>query len=184
MKVIDSCFPEILLFEPKIWRDSRGFFQETFNQRAYSEFLGFDIKFLQDNLSHSAKGVLRGLHYQVPPHEQGKLVYVLQGEIWDVVVDIRRSSPNFGKWASHKLSSENSRQIWVPPGFAHGFLVLSETADVLYKTTALYDPMSDRGISWKDADIGIQWPNLGMDFLLSDKDQKQPAFKQADVFTG
>ena len=109
---------------------------------------------------------------------------MIQGDIWDVVVDIRKSSPNFGKWTSHHLSAENARQLWIPPGFAHGFLVLSATADVMYKTTAHYAPQSDRGMAWNDADIGIQWPDLGVDFLLSDKDQQQPAFKSAEVFTG
>lgn len=164
--------------------DARGSFQETFNQRSYAEFLGDEVVFLQDNLSHSCRGVLRGLHYQISPCAQGKLVYVVHGEIWDVVVDIRKNSPNFGKWVSHELSVENARQLWVPPGFAHGFLVLSTTASVMYKTTNYYAPQSDRGIAWNDPDIGIEWPQLGMEFVLSDKDRKQPAFKDAEVFAG
>lgn len=182
MRKIPTVFSELMLLEPKVWMDARGSFQEAFNQRVYADFLGDDVLFLQDNLSHSRRGVLRGLHYQVAPFAQGKLIYVIQGEIWDVVVDIRKSSPNFGKWTSHHLSAENARQLWIPPGFAHGFLVLSATADVMYKTTAHYAPQSDRGMAWNDADIGIQWPDLGVDFLLSDKDQKQPAFKNAEVF--
>ena len=164
--------------------DARGSFQETFNHRSYAEFLDKDVVFLQDNLSYSCRGVLRGLHYQVSSCAQGKLIYVVHGEIWDVVVDIRQNSPNFGKWVSHQLSARNAQQLWIPPGFAHGFLVLSDTANVMYKTTAYYAPQAERGIVWNDTDIDIQWPDLGMDFLLSDKDQKQPTFKQAEVFTG
>lgn len=182
MRKIPTDFSELVLLEPKVWMDARGSFQEAFNQRTYADFLGDDVIFVQDNLSRSRQGVLRGLHYQVAPCAQGKLIYVIQGEIWDVVVDIRKSSPNFGKWTSHHLSSENARQLWIPPGFAHGFLVLSATADVMYKTTAYYAPQFDRGMAWNDADIAIQWPDLGVDFLLSDKDQKQPAFKNAEVF--
>jgi len=182
LRKIPTNFPELVLLEPKVWRDSRGSFQEAFNQRDYAGFLGDDIIFVQDNLSHSRQGVLRGLHYQVTPFAQGKLIYVIQGEIWDVVVDIRMNSPNFGKWASHQLSAQNARQLWIPPGFAHGFLVMSATADVMYKTTAYYSPQSDRGMAWNDAGIGIEWPDVGVDFLLSDKDQKQPALKDAEVF--
>ncbi len=182
MRKIPTDFSELVLLEPKVWIDARGSFQEAFNKRVYADFLGDDVIFVQDNLSHSRQGVLRGLHYQAAPFAQGKLIYVIQGEIWDVVVDIRKSSPNFGKWTSHHLSAENARQLWIPPGFAHGFLVLSATADVMYKTTAYYAPQSDRGMAWNDADIGIQWPDLGVDFLLSEKDQKQPAFKNAEVF--
>ena len=182
MRKIPTDFSELVLLEPKVWMDARGSFQEAFNQRTYADFLGDDVIFVQDNLSRSRQGVLRGLHYQVAPCAQGKLIYVIQGEIWDVVVDIRKSSPNFGKWTSHHLSSENARQLWIPPGFAHGFLVLSATADVMYKTTAYYAPQFDRGMAWNDADIAIQWPDLGVDFLLSEKDQKQPAFKNAEVF--
>ena len=137
---------------------------------------------MQDNHSRSRKGVLRGLHYQLPPHAQGKLVRVIGGRVFDVAVDIRRSSPTFGKWVGVELSAENRRQLWIPPGFAHGFLVLSEWADFLYKTTAYYAPQSDRGLRWNDPDIGIAWPGTGVFPLLSAKDESAPLLANADLF--
>ena len=182
MKVTASDVPDVLVLEPAVWKDARGTFQETFNHRAFAQILGTETAFVQDNLSHSVRGVLRGLHYQLAPHAQGKLVCVLQGEIWDVAVDLRMTSPSFGKWVGHRLTANAHQQLWIPPGFAHGFVVLSESADVFYKTTAYYAPQSDRGIAWNDPDLAIQWPDLGMDFVLSDKDQRQSAFRDADVF--
>lgn len=174
--------PDIKLFEPGIQQDGRGFFMESFRQDSFDKAVGAHYEFIQDNHSRSSKGVLRGLHYQLPPHAQGKLVRVISGAVFDVAVDIRRSSPTFGQWVGEELSAENHRQLWIPPGFAHGFVVLSDTADFVYKTTAYYAPESDRGLLWNDADIGIQWPALDMPFSLSDKDQKQPLLKHADLF--
>ena len=182
MQATRLAIPEVVLIEPKVFGDARGFFLESFNQAAFNEATGTQHEFVQDNHSRSSKGVLRGLHYQLPPHAQGKLVRVVRGAVWDVAVDIRRSSPTFGQWVAETLTEDNHKQLWIPPGFAHGFVVLSDSADFLYKTTNYYAPQSDRGILWDDADIGIQWPNLGMDFLLSEKDQKQAAFKAAEVF--
>ncbi|MBQ0131770.1 MAG: dTDP-4-dehydrorhamnose 3,5-epimerase, partial [Comamonas sp.] len=168
--------------EPKVFGDARGFFYESFNQEAFNNATGTNFSFVQDNHSRSAKGVLRGLHYQLPPHAQGKLVRVVRGAVWDVAVDIRRNSPTFGQWVGEELTEFSHKQFWIPPGFAHGFVVLSDTADFVYKTTAYYAPKSDRGIAWDDAVIDIHWPNLGMDFLLSEKDQKQPILKYAEIF--
>lgn len=182
MKATPTRIPDVMVVEPKVFGDARGFFYESFNQEAFNQATGNNFSFVQDNHSRSAKGVLRGLHYQLPPHAQGKLVRVVRGAIWDVAVDIRRNSQTFGQWVGEELTEFSHKQLWIPPGFAHGFVVLSETADVLYKTTLGYAPQSDRGIAWNDADINIQWPELGMEFLLSAKDQKQPAFKDAEVF--
>lgn len=184
MKVMQTALPEVLLLTPQIFADARGFFRESFNQAAFNKAAGTREVFVQDNHSRSRKGVLRGLHYQLPPHAQGKLVSVVRGAVWDVVVDIRTGSPTLGQWTAHTLTDENYQQLWIPQGFAHGFVALSDTADVLYKTTHYYAPQSDRGIAWNDPDIGIQWPQLGMEFVLSDKDRKQPAFKYAEVFAG
>lgn len=182
MKVQTTALPGVLLLQPMVHRDARGFFMESFQQQAFEQATGCTAPLVQDNHSRSHQGVLRGLHYQVPPQAQGKLVRVLQGEIWDVAVDIRQASPTFGQWLGVHLKAENAQQLWIPPGFAHGFVVLSAYADVFYKTTAYYAPELDRGIAWNDPDLAIQWPDVGMDFLLSDKDQKQPAFKKAEVF--
>ena len=182
MKATRLAIPEVVLIEPKVFGDARGFFLESFYQQAFNEATGTNFEFVQDNHSRSSKGVLRGLHYQLPPHAQGKLVRVVRGAVWDVAVDIRRSSPTFGQWVAETLTEDNHKQLWIPPGFAHGFVVLSDSADFLYKTTNYYAPQSDRGILWNDADIGIQWPDLGMNVLLSEKDQKQAAFKLAEVF--
>ena len=182
MKFTALAIPEVLLIEPKVFGDARGFFLESFRQDLFDQATGGHYEFIQDNHSRSSKGVLRGLHYQLPPHAQGKLVRVTSGAVFDVAVDIRRDSETFGQCVGAELTAENHRQLWVPPGFAHGFLVLSETADFVYKTTAYYAPESDRGMRWNDADIGIDWPKLDVELSLSEKDLKQPLFKQAEVF--
>ena len=183
MKVVPTAIPEIKLFKPTIHRDGRGLFVESFRQDIFNQATGTNHEFIQDNHSRSSKGVLRGLHYQLPPHAQGKLVRVISGAVFDVAVDIRRSSPSFGQWVGAELSAENHHQLWIPPGFAHGFVVLSDTADFVYKTTSYYAPESDRGLRWDDADIGIEWPKLDIPFALSDKDLKQPLLQQAEVFS-
>ena len=182
MKFTPLAIPEVVLIEPKVFGDSRGFFLESFKQELFNQATGTQHDFIQDNHSRSSKGVLRGLHYQLNPYAQGKLVRVITGAVFDVAVDIRRSSPTFGRWVGAELTAENHHQLWIPPGFAHGFVVLSDTADFVYKTTAYYAPETDRGILWNDPDIGIEWPQLEIPFSLSDKDQKQPAFKLAEVF--
>jgi dTDP-4-dehydrorhamnose 3,5-epimerase len=155
--VTQTRLPEVLILEPKVFGDARGFFYESFNALDFAQCTGLDVQFVQDNHSKSAKGVLRGLHYQIQ-HPQGKLVRVTQGEVFDVAVDLRRSSPNFGKWEGVVLSADNKRQLWVPPGFAHGFVVLSDTAEFLYKTTDYYHPEFERSLLWSDPTVGIQWP--------------------------
>ncbi|MEK6764678.1 MAG: dTDP-4-dehydrorhamnose 3,5-epimerase [Planctomycetota bacterium] len=170
MKYIKTNLPDVLLIEPKVFEDSRGFFMETFHQEKYAE-LGIDHAFIQDNYSHSTHGTLRGLHYQLK-HPQGKLIYVITGKIFDVAVDIRRGSPTFGQWAGQYLSDQNRRQIFVPEGFAHGFCVISKTADVLYKTTDLYNPDDEYGVLWSDPAIGIDWPVKAP--IVSDKDKQFP----------
>lgn len=182
MKFTPLAIPDVFLIEPKVFGDARGFFLESFRQDLFNQATGTNHEFIQDNHSRSSKGVLRGLHYQLPPHAQGKLVRVVSGAVFDVAVDIRRSSATFGQWVGAELTAENHRQLWIPPGFAHGFAVLSDTADFVYKTTAYYAPESDRGVRWDDTDIGIQWPTLDVPFSLSDKDQKQPLLQQADLF--
>lgn len=167
MNVIETNLPGVIIIEPKVFGDTRGYFFETWQQARY-EAIGIKEKFVQDNVSFSARGVLRGLHYQ-KPNTQGKLVSVLQGEVFDVAVDIRVGSPNFGQWTGVLLSGENHRQLWVPPGFAHGFCVTSETAYFSYKCTDLYTPQAEGGIIWNDPDIGIEWPLV--DVVLSDKDK-------------
>jgi dTDP-4-dehydrorhamnose 3,5-epimerase len=181
MKATRLDIPEVILFEPRTFGDDRGFFFESFNQRQFEEAVGYPVNFVQDNHSKSAKGVLRGLHYQMPPHAQGKLVRVVQGEVFDVAVDIRKSSITFGKWVGATLSAENNQQLWVPPGFAHGFITLSETAEFLYKTSNYYAPESERAIIWNDLDLGIEWPAL-LEPALSGKDHAAPMFNDAEVF--
>ena len=186
MKAIPTRIPEVLIFEPKVFGDARGFFFESFNQRVFDEATGAPGKyqFVQDNHSRSAKGVLRGLHYQLQ-QAQGKLVRVARGAVYDVAVDIRQSSPTCGQWVGVELSEDNQRQLWVPPGFAHGFLVLSDSADFLYKTTDFYAPAHERCIAWNDAQLGIDWPlaTLGdARVLVSDKDQKGKPLAEADLF--
>lgn len=182
MNVIRTAIPEVLIFEPKVFGDERGFFMESFNERAFREATGRDDPFVQDNHSRSARGVLRGLHYQLPPHAQGKLVRVVSGTVFDVAVDVRRSSPTFGRWVGVELSAGNHRQLWIPPGFAHGFLVLSESADFLYKTTDYYAPETEGAVRWDDPALGIEWPEAGVTPQLSAKDQSAPLLAQARTF--
>jgi dTDP-4-dehydrorhamnose 3,5-epimerase len=180
MNVIETALPGVMLIEPKVFGDDRGFFLESWNAAAFAA-AGLDLTFVQDNHSRSARGVLRGLHYQLGT-PQGKLVRVTSGAVFDVAVDIRRSSPHFGKWVGYELSDANKRMLYVPPGFAHGFLVLSETADFLYKCTTLYNPPTDRGIRFDDPAIGIAWPDVGIAPMLSGKDAVAPMLADAEVF--
>jgi dTDP-4-dehydrorhamnose 3,5-epimerase len=179
--VIQTDIPDVLILEPKVFGDSRGFFFESFNAKDFANLTGLDVNFVQDNHSKSAKGVLRGLHYQLQ-QAQGKLVRVTQGAVFDVAVDIRQSSPTFGKWVGCELTHTNHKQLWIPQGFAHGFIVLSESADFLYKTTDYYAPAHERCIAWNDPSIGITWPE-GITPLLSAKDQQGVRFDQAEVFS-
>ena len=158
MKVTPTAIPDVLIIEPKVFGDARGFFFESYNRQAFKAATGLDVDFVQDNHSRSSKGVLRGLHYQLPPKAQGKLVRVVQGEVFDVAVDLRKSSPTFGHWVGDILSADNKKQLWIPPGFAHGFLTLSDTAEFLYKTTDYYTPEQERCIRWDDSTLGIEWP--------------------------
>lgn len=180
MNVIKTQIPEVLIFEPKVFGDARGFFFESFNAKVFQEATGLSPQFVQDNHSKSAQGVLRGLHYQIE-QAQGKLVRVTAGEVFDVAVDVRQSAPTFGKWVGVHLSVENKRQLWIPPGFAHGFLVLSESAEFLYKTTDFYAPQYECCIRWDDPTIGIEWP-LQDAPLLSAKDQAGLSFADAKKF--
>jgi dTDP-4-dehydrorhamnose 3,5-epimerase len=181
MKVTPLNIPDVLLIEPQVFGDDRGFFFESFNQNKFEEAMGKKINFVQDNHSKSIKGVLRGLHYQLTPKAQGKLVRVIQGEVFDVVVDLRQSSPTFGKWVSEILSADNKKQIWIPEGFAHGFLTLSDTAEFLYKTTDFYSKEHEQAIRWNDEKIGIQWPMK--EVSLSSKDNAALSFKEAKYFS-
>lgn len=171
----------VLIIEPQVFGDARGFFLESYNARAMEPFLGDGVQFVQDNHSRSARGVLRGLHYQAR-RPQGKLVRVATGEVFDVAVDLRRSSPTFGKWLGEVLSAQNQRQLWIPPGFAHGFLVLSDMADFLYKTTEYWYPEDERAIRWDDPTIGVQWPLEGITPTLAAKDQNAGPFTSAELF--
>ncbi|ATA52429.1 MULTISPECIES: dTDP-4-dehydrorhamnose 3,5-epimerase [Variovorax] len=180
MKVTQTAIADVLLIEPKVFGDARGFFFESFNQKAFDEAVGQRVDFVQDNHSRSTKGVLRGLHYQVQ-QPQGKLVRVVRGAVFDVAVDIRRSSPTFGQWVGSELSEDNHRQLWVPPGLAHGFLVLSESADFLYKTTDYYAPAHERCIAWNDPTLAIEWPDTGIAPKLSAKDAAAPTFLSAEI---
>ncbi len=180
MQVTSTSLPEVLIVEPKVFGDERGFFFESFNRKLFAEKAGLTTDFVQDNHSRSAKGVLRGLHYQIQ-HPQGKLVRVVRGSVFDVAVDIRKCSPNFGRWVGTELSEKNHRQLWVPPGFAHGFLVLSESADFLYKTTDYWRPEHERSIRWNDPTIGIDWP-LDDEPTLSAKDAQGKQIAEAEVF--
>jgi dTDP-4-dehydrorhamnose 3,5-epimerase len=177
MNVTPTELPEVLILEPKVFGDERGLFMESFNQKEFDAAVGYCVTFVQDNYSRSAKGVLRGLHYQLPPHAQGKLVRVAAGRVFDVAVDMRRSSPQYGRWAGVELSGENHRQMWVPPGFAHGFLVLSDSADFLYKTTDYYAPAAEASVRWDDPDLAIAWPLDGQAPTLSAKDAAAPTFR-------
>jgi dTDP-4-dehydrorhamnose 3,5-epimerase len=180
MQVIPTSIPEVLVLEPKVFGDARGFFFESFNRKVFREATGVDADFVQDNHSRSAKGVLRGLHYQLQ-QPQGKLVRVVRGAVFDVAVDIRRSSPTFGRWVGMELSEGNHRQMWVPAGFAHGFVVLSESADFLYKTTDYYAPQHERCIAWNDPSIGIEWPGEVLP-QLSARDAGAGLLATAEVF--
>ncbi len=181
MKATCLAIPDVFLIEPKVFGDERGFFYESFNQKAFNEATGTHHHFVQDNHSRSSKGVLRGLHYQIE-QAQGKLVRVVLGAVFDVAVDIRKRSPTFGQWVGIELSADNHRQLWVPPGFAHGFLVLSESAEFLYKTTDYYAPQYEKCIAWNDPDIGIVWPQSGRAPMLSAKDLQGVALSAAHVF--
>jgi len=180
MKILPTALPDLLLIEPKVFGDARGFFFESFNELAWQAATGITCRFVQDNHSLSRQGVLRGLHYQID-QPQGKLVRVVAGEVFDVGVDIRRSSPSFGKWFGAILSAENKRQLWLPAGFAHGFLVLSAGAEFLYKTTDYYAPQHERCIRWDDPDLAVAWPLDGTP-AVSDKDAAGSAFRDAEVF--
>ena len=174
MKVTDTKISDVKIIEPTVFEDERGFFFESFNHKEFGEALGRTVIFVQDNHSKSIKGVLRGLHYQLPPHIQGKLVRVVQGEVFDVAVDIRKSSPTFGRWVGETLSAENKKQLWIPEGFAHGFLTLSDTAELLYKTTDYYAAKTERCIRWDDKYLSIKWPIIPVAIppKLSDKDKQ------------
>ena len=180
MNVIPTPIPDVCIVQPTVFGDDRGFFLESYNARAFSAAMGVDVTFVQDNHSKSAKNVLRGLHYQIR-QAQAKLVRVVSGEVFDVAVDLRRSSPTFGKWVGQYLNAENKKQLWVPAGFAHGFLVVSDVAEFLYKTTDYYAPEHERCIAWDDPDLNITWPMDGAP-LVSAKDQQGAAFKAAEVF--
>ena len=180
MKITPTAIPDVLVIEPKVFGDERGFFFESFNQAKFESFIGRQVNFVQDNHSKSVKNVLRGLHYQIQ-QPQGKLVRVVQGEVFDVAVDIRKSSPTFGKWVGEVLSADNKKQLWVPEGFAHGFVVLSESAEFLYKTTDYYAPEHERSIVWNDPAIAIKWPING-EPILSAKDQQAKTLATAEHF--
>lgn len=180
MKIIETSIPDVLIIEPKVFGDERGFFYESFNAAAFEAATGLKRQFVQDNHSKSQRGVLRGLHYQLQ-QPQGKLVRVVRGRVFDVAVDLRRGSPRFGRWAGVELGEEDHRQLWIPPGFAHGFLVLSEAADFLYKTTDYYAPAHERCIAWNDPQIGIDWP-LTAAPLLSAKDAQGSSLAAAEVY--
>lgn len=181
MEVIETSIPDLKILEPKVFGDERGFFLESFNLKLFREKAKIHDEFVQDNHSRSPKNVLRGLHYQLR-QPQGKLVRVVSGEVYDVAVDVRKNSPTFGKWVGVILSAANKRMFWVPKGFAHGFLVLSDYADFLYKTSDFYDPSSERSIQWNDPDLAIDWPLLGNTPVLSAKDQNGVPFKDAEVY--
>ena len=181
MKVIETAIPGLLILEPKVFGDARGFFMESYNAKAFLDATGLDVNFVQDNHSRSGKGVLRGLHYQIE-QAQGKLVRVTRGSVFDAVVDLRKSSPTFGQWAGVELSEENSRQLWIPPGFAHGFLVTSDSADFLYKTTDYYAPQFERSLAWNDPTVGVEWPLAGTAPLLSAKDVAGKPLAECETF--
>lgn len=179
--VVSTAFPEVLILEPKVFGDDRGFFYESFNQKDFKQATGSNALFVQDNHSQSSAGVLRGLHYQIQ-HPQGKLVRVIRGAVLDVSVDLRRSSPNFGKWVSVELTAENKRLLWIPPGFAHGFLVTGETAELLYKTTDYWFPEHERTLLWNDPTVGVRWPTSGQP-RLAPKDAAGKRLGDVEVFS-
>jgi dTDP-4-dehydrorhamnose 3,5-epimerase len=178
--VIPTAIPDVLILQPKVFGDARGFFFESHNQRDFEAATGIAATFVQDNHSRSRRGVLRGLHYQLPPRAQGKLVRVARGAVFDVAVDIRRDSPFYGRWVGVRLDDVEHRQLWIPPGFAHGFLTLSDEADFLYKTTERYSPEHERAIRWNDPQLAIDWPLAGITPLLSAKDAQAPGWAEAD----
>lgn len=186
MRVEKTKLDGLFIVHPQVFGDERGWFMESFNQQRFeSVFEGLNLpvpNFVQDNHSKSSRGVLRGLHYQLSPKAQGKLVRVVQGEVWDVAVDIRKGSPTFGQWVGEELSADNHKQLWIPPGFAHGFITLSDTAEFLYKTTDYYSPEHERAIRWDDPQLAIAWPLCTTDIQISAKDQQAVAFSQAEVF--
>lgn len=179
MKVTDTKIPDVKIIEPTVFEDERGFFFESFNHKKFEEAIGREVTFVQDNHSKSNKGVLRGLHFQLPPYAQGKLMRVVQGEVFDVAVDIRKSSPTFGQWVAETLSAKNKKQLWIPEGFAHGFLTLSETADFIYKTTDYYASEHERAIRWNDETLSIGWPDY-LRPVLSEKDRDAKLFSIKD----
>ena len=181
MNIIETPIPDVKIIEPKVFGDNRGFFYESYNRNRFNETIGADIEFVQDNHSKSGLGVLRGLHYQIQ-QPQGKLVRVTRGEVFDVAVDIRKSSATFGQWVGYVLSADNCRQMWVPAGFAHGFLVLADDTEFLYKTTDYYAPEYERTIQWNDADLAIDWPIDGLELRLSEKDRVGASFADAELF--
>jgi len=182
MKATATALPGVLLLEPTVFRDERGLFLESFNQRAFDEAVGRHVEFVQDNHSCSRRGVLRGLHYQLPPHAQGKLVRVVRGSAFDVVVDIRRDSPTLRHWLGVTLDAESQRQVWIPAGFAHGFMALQDDTVFLYKTTDFYARDSERSILWNDPDVAIDWPDIGAAPLLAPKDAAAPVLARAELF--
>jgi dTDP-4-dehydrorhamnose 3,5-epimerase len=184
MQATPTAIQGVLILEPKVFGDARGFFMESFNQQVFDEAVGAHIAFVQDNHSRSRKGVLRGLHYQLPPHAQGKLVRVTQGSVFDVAVDVRQGSATFGQWVGVELTGENHRQLWLPPGMAHGFLVTSDSADFLYKTTDYYAPQAESCVLWSDPAIGIVWPDVGTAPRLAEKDSSAPPLLRAAAFHG
>lgn len=181
MNVVETSLPGVLIVEPKVFGDARGFFFESWNERAFAQATGVDLRFVQDNHSRSARGVLRGLHYQIR-QPQGKLVRVVRGAVFDVAVDLRRSSPAFGRWVGVELSEDNHRELWVPPGFGHGFVVVSEMAEVLYKTTDYWAPQHERSLLWDDPQVGVAWPLDGIEPLLSAKDAAGLPLARCEVF--
>ena len=184
MKVERTALPEVLVIEPKVFGDARGFFQESWNKARFDEAVGRAVAFVQDNHSRSSRGVLRGIHFQKMPKAQGKLVRVVSGRVFDVAVDLRRSSPNLGKWVGVELSADNHRQMWIPPGFGHGYLTLSDTADFLYKATDYYAPELEGALAWNDPHVAIEWPigQLGMEPVLSGKDTAAPQWADCQLF--
>ncbi|QDC41254.1 dTDP-4-dehydrorhamnose 3,5-epimerase [Candidatus Methylopumilus universalis] len=181
MKVTSLSIPDVLLIEPHVFEDSRGFFFESFREDIFRKETSLDVSFVQDNHSKSSQGVLRGLHYQLPPHAQGKLTRVIQGEVLDIAVDIRKSSPSFGQYVAEILSSDNKKQLYIPEGFAHGFLTLSEVSEYLYKTTDFYHPESERSILWNDITLNIDWPK-NLEIRLSSKDLNGAIFSSSEIF--
>jgi len=182
MKVTPTALPDVLIVEPTLFSDARGFFFEAFHEARFQEAVGQPVRFVQDNESCSVRGVLRGLHYQVAPHAQGKLVRCIEGVVFDVAVDLRRSAPTFGQWVAVELTEANRWQLWIPPGFAHGFLTLSERARLLYKTTDYYAPACDRSLAWNDPHLAIAWPQLDVPLILSEKDRAAPPLAEAECY--